>query len=214
MIDRTALHVIAAMSVVGLAATAALAFPGSCHRVTTQPESESRSRAVCQFVIKKKGGGGGKLKCELDGTVCYETDFAQFSGSIGIPVGDSVSWQSASFFAPGGRGTKVGDSSGRYKFNTQKDDPSEAGSLLSAFTFFAGSANNATISSPMKSKVYQPLTEGFSFETGKIAGKSRVFDDFSKYTGSFKAKFKGTTISGAKVNGQFKVAFKNAERSF
>ena len=105
----------------------------------------------------------------------------------------------------------------RCKFNTGKDDPSQASFLLGRYQSIFEDLNDGyagLVRKKKKKKAYQPLTEPFTFESGKISSSARVFSGFTKYNGTFKAKFKGTSQSGKRVKAQLKIVYKSAERAF
>lgn len=208
MSSRIALHVTGALLVVGLASSTAFAINESCARLAAQ----AAKKIVCELAVKSKGAGG-KIRCELDGDMCFvDNESIYFEGGIGIPVGNETVWRGTALDFPYGGGSRFSNTVARTKYNSRKDSGAEF--LLSSYTFLFGSINNATIPAVMKSRGYRPLQEGFVLESGATKGSARVFDDFSKYNGSFKAKFKGTTVSGERVKAQLKLVFKSAERQF
>jgi hypothetical protein len=208
---KTVTHVVAAVAVVGLAASSAYAIKDSgCFL------SASRAKKIkCQAIVKGQGGLGGKITCELDAETFYGDEGHNLNGLISFPVGNETVSNEFFVFCPPGRGTRFTNTVAKCKFNTGKDDSSEASFVLGEYNSFFGWVNSAHLGSfKKKSKAYRPIEEQMNLESGKIASNARVFDGFSKYNGTFKATFKGRTESGKKVKAQFKLTYKAADRSF
>lgn len=206
-------HVVGALVVIGLASSSAFAIDKSSALVNVQ----FAKRIVWLNQLSFSGGFGGKVPVVPDGAIVYDVDEGHtFSGDIAIPVGNVTVMRTLDMPCYAGRGTKTTQTRATCKHNTKKDDPSDAASALSWFAGFFADLNDAHLASvdKKKSKAYRPIDESFTFESGKIASKARVFDGFSKYSGTFKASFKGRTSSGRRVKAKLKLVYKSAQRNF
>lgn len=204
-------HVLGALVVIGLASSSALAVDKSSALI----EIQSAKKVKGLFVVKVSGGLGGKVSIVPNGSTYYDVDEGHnYNGDVEFIVGNVTVTRPIFTYCPVGRGTRTTQTRATCRFDTRKDDSGDASFTLGEYANTFSTLNNAFMSPRKKSNGYQPIDEPFTLESGKIASKARVFDGFSKYTGSFKATFKGKTQSGKKLKAQFKLIYKSAERNF
>ena len=214
MKSRTAMHVGAAALVVGMAVSSAFAIQDT----RALMNSTRASVFKCDYSLKSKGGGGGKLQCDFGGQAGFFAEGTNLEGMLYVPVGDSFVGRDVFLFIPSGKGSKISERVATAKLNTAKDDEGDAMFALQQFGEILAWVNTAArgdLIEPMKkAKPFVSIDDGFIFSSGKFASKAKVSSDFSTYNGSFKATLKGEGVDGKKITAKFKLIYKSAERAY